>query len=206
MRCVIIALTCTATTTCAAPKTGDVGVEAGFVASANGSAFLYTTDGRLAPTTPIQLQYPATRDAVACCLRLLGSALDPPSVSAEPVSDALFGNPVFRYRLKQLPPPLQGDPFVGAAAIGARPVSTNTASGRTIMRVEAASPTRVAIVETCLGSEGSNLFLIADGKLKTQIYYSFGYAVKATCDPKLFDLPVDRQAIAPTPLSDRARS
>jgi len=192
MHCFIIALSCTATTACAARQTGDVGAEAGFVASANGTAFLYSTDGHLAPTTPIQLQYPAARDAVACCLRLQGDALDPPSVSAAPVSDALFGNPVFRYRLKQLPLVLRGGPFIGAAAIGARPVSTNTASGRTIMRVETASPTRVATVETCLGSEGSNLFLIADGKLKTRIYYSFGYDVTATCDPKLFDLPANQ--------------
>lgn len=185
----LIALSCV-TAACATAQSRDTGIETGFVATTDGSAFLYTTDGQLAPTSTLQLQYPAARGALACCIRLQGSALEAPSGSSEPVSDALFGRPLFRYRLKQLPAALKGDPFIGAAVIDARTVSADATSAGMIMHVTGAASTAPATVQICLGSEGSNLFLITNGKLRTQIYYSFGYAVTATCDPKLFELPV----------------
>lgn len=186
----LIVLACTAAVACAAePAKGVAGVEAGFVATADGTAWLYTTDGHLAATATIQLQYPAAGGAVQCCLRLQGDALEAPGASAEPVTDALFGNPVFRYRLKQMPAALKGGPFIGAAVIGAATVSTDPASAGTILHIGTASAGNAPRVRTCMGSEGSNLFLITDGKLKSQLYYAFGYDVSATCDPGLFDLP-----------------
>lgn len=191
LRRALIALACATAVACAAePAKDPAGVETGFVAAADGTAWLYTTDGHLSAATSIQLQYPATGGAVQCCLRLQGDALEGPSQSAEPVTDALFGNPVFRYRLKQTPAALKGDPFIGAAVIGAPAVSADPASSGTILYVETASAGNALRVRTCLGSEGSNLFLIAGGKLKAQLYYAFGYDVTATCDPKLFELPM----------------
>ncbi|EIL96573.1 hypothetical protein RHOFW104T7_11215 [Rhodanobacter thiooxydans] len=185
----LIVLACTAAVVCAAePAKSVAGVEAGFVAAADGTAWLYTTDGRLAATATIQLQYPAAGGAVQCCLRLQGDALEAPDTSTEPVTDALFGNPVFRYRLKQLPAALKGDPFIGTAVIGTRTVHADPASAGTMLRIGTASG-NAPRVQTCLGSEGSNLFLIADGKLQSQLYYAFGYDVSATCNPGLFDLP-----------------
>lgn len=189
MHRIFIVLACATAAACATGQAKDVGTETGFVAAANGTAFLYTTDSHLVATTPIQLQYPASKGTVQCCLRLQGSALEAPSGSTEPVTDALFGNPVFRYRLKQMPAALKGDPFVGAAVIGTPTASTDSASTGTILHIGATSAGNTRQVQICLGSEGSNLFLIADGKLRTQLYYAFGYDVTATCDPKLFDLP-----------------
>jgi hypothetical protein len=189
MHRIFIVLTCAAAAACATGQAKDVGTETGFVATANGTAYLYTTDGHLAATIPIQLQYPIAKGAVQCCLRLQGNALEAPSGSTEPVTDALFGNPVFRYKLKQMPSALKGDPFVGAAVIGTPTVSTDSASAGTILHIGAASAGSARQVQICLGSEGSNLFLITDGKLTSQLYYAFGYDVTATCDQKLFDLP-----------------
>lgn len=189
MQRIILALACLAAVACARGRTNEAQVEAGFVASANGAAYLYTTDGHLSAATPIRLQYPAAKGAAQCCLRLQGDALEAPSASAEPVSDALFGHPVFRYRIKQPPATLKGDPFIGAAVIGAPTVDADPASASTTLRI-ATEPTHPALqAKVCLGSEGSNLFLIADGKLQSQLYYAFGYDVSATCDPQLFDLP-----------------
>jgi len=189
MHRILIGLACTTATACATGQAKDAGAEIGFVATADGAAYLYTTDGHLAAATPIQLQYPAGKGAVQCCLRLQGSALESPGGSTGPVTDALFGSPVFRYRLKRMPAALRGDPFIGVAVIGAPTVSNDPASAGTILHIATASAGNTSRVQTCLGSEGSNLFLIADGKLKAQLYYAFGYDVTATCDPKLFDLP-----------------
>jgi len=189
MHRILIVLACAVAAACATGQAKDVGTAAGFVATADGTAYLYTTDGHLAAATLIQLQYPAASGAVQCCLRLHGSALEAPSGSTGPVTDALFGNPVFRYRLKQMPAALKGDPFIGAAVIGAPTVSAGSASAGTVLYIGTASAGDAPRVQTCLGSEGSNLFLITDGKLKAQLYYAFGYDVTATCDPKLFDLP-----------------
>lgn len=189
IRRILLALACVTAAACATGQTRDAGIGTGFVATTGGIAFLYTTDGQLMPTSTLQLQYPVAKGVVACCIRLQGSALEAPSGSTGPVSDALFGRPLFRYRIKQLPAALKGDPFVGAAVIGARKVTTVAASAGSIMHVTGAASTSTATVQICLGSEGSNLFLIADGKLRTQIYYSFGYDVTATCDPGLFELP-----------------
>jgi hypothetical protein len=187
MHRIFIVLVCVNAAACATSQAKEA--EAGFVAAANGTAYLYTTDGHLSAATPIQLQYPAGKGATQCCLRLQGSALDAPSGSTEPVTDALFGQPVFRYRLKQTPAALKGDPFVGAAVIGTAAVSAEAASAGTVLQVATASAGHSQQVQTCLGSEGSNLFLIDAGKLQSQLYYAFGYDVAATCDPKLFDLP-----------------
>jgi hypothetical protein len=184
-----LALACLAVAACATAQTGNAAIEPGFVASNHGNAFLYTTDAHLLPTSTIQFQYPAGKDAVACCLRLQGSALDAPSASTEPVSDALLGQPVFRYRLKQVPAELKDDPFVAAAVIGAASLKSEATAAGMTMQLRRASAASAATVQVCLGSEGSNLFLLADGKVKAQIYYSFGYDVTPTCDPKLFDLP-----------------
>jgi hypothetical protein len=189
MHRIFIGLACAATAACATGQAKDAGIEIGFVATADGTAYLYTTDGHLAAATPIRLQYPAGKGAVQCCLRLQGSALESPGGSTVPVTDALFGNPVFRYRLKRMPAALRGDPFIGAAVIGAPTVSTGSASAGTILHIGTASAGNAPRAQTCLGSEGSNLFLITDGKLKAQLYYAFGYDVTATCDPKLFNLP-----------------
>ncbi|MDW2982939.1 MAG: hypothetical protein WBG81_00090 [Rhodanobacter sp.] len=189
MHRILIVLACVVAAACATGQAKDVGTEAGFVATADGTAYLYTTDGHLAAATLIQLQYPAAGGAVQCCLRLQGSALEAPSGSPGPVTDALFGNPVFRYRLKQMPAALKGDPFVGAAVIGTPTVSTGSASAGTVLYIGTAPAGDAPRVQTCLGSEGSNLFLIAGGKLKAQLYYAFGYDVTATCNPGLFDLP-----------------
>jgi hypothetical protein len=186
---IFIVLACATAAACATGQTKDAGIETGFVATVDGDAYLYTTDGHLSATVPIQLQYPGAKGAMQCCLRLQGSALEAPSGSTGPVTDALFGNPVFRYRLKQIPAALKGDPFIGAVVIGMPTVSTDSASAGTILRIEAASAGDARRVQICLGSEGSNLFLIVDGKLRTQLYYAFGYDVTATCDPKLFELP-----------------
>lgn len=189
----LIVLACTAAAVCAAEPAKDVArVETGFVAATDGIAWLYTTDGHLAATATVQLQYPTAGGAVQCCLHPQGDALEAPGASTEPVTDALFGNPVFRYRLKRAPAALKGDPFIGAAVIGAATVSADPASAGTILHIGTASAGNTPRVQTCLGSEGSNLFLIADGKLKSQLYYAFGYDVAATCDPKLFDLPAAR--------------
>jgi hypothetical protein len=123
---------------------------------------------------------------------LRGDALEAPSRSISPVTDALFGNPVFRYRLKQFPDELRDAPFIGAAVIGASTVSADPVSGGTILRIGTASAGVTSRVKTCLGSEGSQLFLIADGRLASQLYYAFGYDVTATCDPAAFDLPIAR--------------
>jgi hypothetical protein len=189
MHRIFIGLACTTATACVTGQAKDAGAEIGFVATADGAAYLYATDSHLAAATPIQLQYPAIKGAVQCCLRLQGSALESPGESTGPVTDALFGHPVFRYRLKQMPAVLKGDPFIGAAVIGAPTVSNDPASAGTILHIGTASAGNVPRVQTCLGSEGRNLFLIAGGKLKAQLYYAFGYDVTATCDPKLFDLP-----------------
>jgi hypothetical protein len=190
---IMLAFSCVAATTCVAGPTRQARIETGFVATRDGSAFFYSTDDQLTPASTIQLQYPAAKGAVACCLRLQGDALGAPSGSIQPVSDALFGRPLFRYPLKQFPAALKGDPFIGAAVIGARSVSVDADSAGTIMQVKgAATSAKASTVEICLGSEGSNLFLIENGKLKSQIYYSFGYDVTATCDPKLFELPTAR--------------
>jgi len=189
MHRILIVLFCATAAACATGQAKDVGIEAGFVATADGTAYLYTTDGHLSATVPIQLQYPGAGGAMQCCLRLQGGALEVPSGSSGPVTDALYGNPVFRYRLKQMPAALKGDPFIGAAVIGAPTVGIGPASAGTILYIGTASASGAPRVQTCLGSEGSNLFLIADGKLKAQLYYAFGYDVSATCDPKLFDLP-----------------
>jgi len=189
MQRIFLTLACLAAVACAAGQAQEARVETGFVASANGTAYLYTTDGHLAATTPIRLQYPAAGGAARCCLRLQGDALEAPSGSSEPVTDALFGHAVFRYRMKQLPAALKGDPFIGAAVTGAAAVDADPTSAGTALRV-AAEPGRPALqLKICLGSEGSNLFLIAGDKVRSQLYYAFGYDVSATCDPQLFDLP-----------------
>lgn len=185
----LLGIFCLAAVGGATAQTTDGGIETGFVATTHGSAFLYTTDAHLLPTSTIQLQYPTAKGAVACCIRLNGSALDAPSGSTEPVSDALLGRPLFRYRLKAVPPSLKGDPFVGAAVIGSRSIKAEATSTGLIIHVDGISAASTTTVQVCLGSEGSNLFLMADGKLKSQLYYSFGYEVTATCDPKLFELP-----------------
>ncbi len=190
MHRIFIVLVCANAAACATGQAKEA--EAGFVAAANGTAYLYTTDGHLSAATPIQLQYPVGKGAAQCCLRLQGSALDAPGGSTEPVTDALFGQPVFRYRLKQTPAALKGEPFVGAAVIGSAAVSAETASAETILQIATTSAGHPRQLQTCLGSEGSNLFLIGDGKLRSQLYYAFGYDVTATCDPKLFDLPTAR--------------
>jgi hypothetical protein len=187
MQRLFIVLVCAAAAACATGQAKEA--EAGFVAAANGTAYLYTTDGHLSAATPIQLQYPAGKSAAQCCLRLQGSALEAPSGSTGPVTDALFGQPVFRYRLKQTPAALKGDPFVGAAVIGPAAASTKGASAGTVLQLATTSAVHSQQMQTCLGSEGSNLFLIEGGKLQSQLYYAFGYDVTATCDPKLFDLP-----------------
>lgn len=189
MHRILIVLACATAAACATGQTEDVRVTTGFVASAGGTAYLYTTDGQLSATTPIQLQYPGGKGAARCCLHLQGSALEAPSGSSGPVTDALLGNPVFRYRLKQMPAALKGDPFIGAAVIGTPAASADAASAGTILHIGTASTGNTRRVQICLGSEGSNLFLITGGKLASQLYYAFGYDVTATCDPKLFDLP-----------------
>ncbi|TPG04256.1 hypothetical protein EAH75_19235 [Rhodanobacter glycinis] len=189
MHRILIVLACATAAACATGQTKDAGIETGFVATVDGAAYLYTTDSHLSATIPIQLQYPGAKGSVQCCLRLQGDALEAPNGSTGPVSDALFGNPVFRYRLKQMPAALKGDPFIGAVVIGAPTATADATSAGTILRIGTAPSGNTSRVETCLGSEGSNLFLIADGKLRTQLYYAFGYDVTATCDPKLFDLP-----------------
>jgi hypothetical protein len=189
MHRILIVLACATAAACATGQAKDVETETGFVATADGTAYLYTTDGHLSAATPIQLQYPAAGGAVQCCLRLQGSALEAPSPSTGPVTDALFGHPVFRYRLKQMPAALKGDPFIGAVVIGAPTVSNDPASAGTTLHIGTVSAGNAPRVQTCLGSEGRNLFLITGGKLKAQLYYASGYDVTATCDPKLFDLP-----------------
>ena len=192
MHRLLIMLACATATACATGQTKGDRIETGFVATADGTAYLYTTDGQLSAATPIHLQYPAGKGAVQCCLRLQGDALEAASGSAGPVTDALFGNPVFRYRLKQMPAALKGDLFIGAAVIGAPTVRADTASAGTTLHIGAAATGNASRVQICLGSEGSNVFLITDGKLTSQLYYAFGYDVTATCDPKLFDLPTAR--------------
>jgi len=78
MKCVhrvLVVLVCVTAAACAAGTTRAAGIETGFVATADGAAYLYTTDGLLSATVPIQLQYPGARGAARCCLRLRGSAL-----------------------------------------------------------------------------------------------------------------------------------
>jgi hypothetical protein len=191
-RCIIVVLACIAAVTCVIGQAKEAHVESGFVASGEGVAYLYTTDGHLNAMVPIRLQYPTLEGAAQCCLRLRGDALEAPSRSISPVTDALFGNPVFRYRLKQFPDELRDAPFIGAAVIGASTVSADPVSGGTILRIGTASAGGTSRVKTCLGSEGSQLFLIADGRLASQLYYAFGYDVTATCDPAAFDLPIAR--------------
>jgi hypothetical protein len=179
-----------ATAACASGQARAVEVGTAFVVATHDMAYLYTKDSHLSATTSIQLQYPSETGAVNCCLRLQGSALDVPSKSAAPVSDALYGNPIFRYRLKHLPAALKSNHlFIGAAVIGAQTVNPDAASAGTSLHVQVMASDSSSTVKICLGSEGSNLFLIVGGKLKSQLYYGFDYGVTATCDPKLFELP-----------------
>ncbi|MEO6798668.1 MAG: hypothetical protein ABI178_01830, partial [Rhodanobacter sp.] len=161
---------CFVATACVAAQSENAAVETGFVSTINGNAFLYTTAGHLLPTSTIQTQYPDANGATVCCIRLLDSALEAPSESTGPVIDALFGRAVFRYRLKSLPTSLEGSPFIGAAVIDAGSVKAEATSTGMIMRVDGALAAPTLTVQVCLGSEGSNVFLIDDGKLKAQIY------------------------------------
>ncbi len=91
-----------------------------------------------------------------------------------------------------MPAALKGNPFIGAAVIGTPAATADGASVGTLLRIGTTPSGNASHVEVCLGSEGSNLFVIADGKLTSQLYYAFGYDVTATCDPRLFDLPAAR--------------
>jgi hypothetical protein len=90
----------------------------GFVTATPDHAFVYTTRDHLAPTTLIQFQYSTKQGEFVCCARLTGKDLDAPRVAPDPVSDALLGQPVFRYPIKKIPESLRRAPFIGAAAIG----------------------------------------------------------------------------------------
>jgi hypothetical protein len=162
-------------------------VEVGFVANDDGAVYVYTTDSHVPANATIHLQYPSDSGAARCCITLKGSALGKPVRSTAPVSDALFGKPVFRYALKQAPAAFRAAPFLGTAVIGATTVvADHRAGGNRLLLGHARANHRAA---SCLGSEGDNLCLIRAGKLDAQLYYGFDYSVEANCEPGLFELP-----------------
>lgn len=72
--------------------------------------------------------------------------------------------------------------MIGATTV----VTDHRAGGNHLLLGHAHTDDRV---ESCLGSEGDNAFLIRDGKLDAQLHYRFDYSVEANCDSGLFALP-----------------
>jgi hypothetical protein len=181
----IIAI-CLALCGCFTVKADQPSLQLGFVASIRGNAYLYTTASRIPPMSQIQLQYPEPGSAAACCISLKGSSLDKPDVTVDPASDVIKGNTIYRYALKIVPDVFAKTPFVGSAIIGDQRVIPDAQSGgeKLALLDERSGVARSA--DICLGAEGANLFLIEKGQIRSQLYYSFGYDVKQTCDPKLF--------------------
>jgi hypothetical protein len=184
----IIAM-CLALCGCFTVKADQPSLQLGFVASIRGNAYLYTTASQVMPMSQIQLQYPGPGNSASCCISLKGGSLDRPDTTAGPASDVITGNTIYRYALKIVPDVFAKTPFVGAAILGDQRVTYDAQSGseKLVLFDEHSGVARSA--DICLGTEGANLFLIEKGQIKIQLYYSFGYDVKETCDTKLFQSP-----------------
>lgn len=172
---------------CFAARTEKSSLQVGFVASTQGKVYLYTTASEIAPMSKIQLQYPGSNEVAVCCVSLRGRSLRKPDTTANPASDPLLGNAIYRYALEVIPRELAKTPFIGAAILGdQRVTSRSPLSGEKLDVLDEHSGI-ATVVDICLGTEGVNLFLSDKSGVKNQLYYGLAYGVTATCDPKLFE-------------------
>lgn len=191
MRLLVLALTCM--TVCGFVIAHDAGRAApmlGLLAISHGKAFVYTTADHLLPGVHIQLQYPDSKGLLKCCIKLSGRSLGRPVAVADSASDALLGHQLYRYEWKTAPDHSKKTAFFGAAVIGGMhvKVETDLESNGEKLRIGDGHGGFQKTIHICLGMEGANLFLIEQREVKQQLYYAFGYEVRQTCDPKLFEL------------------
>jgi hypothetical protein len=127
---------------------------------------------KLSPDERVRFQYPDEAGITRCCITRSGNAFE--AVEADDaVSDALSGNPVFTYRMSQVPAPIGKAPFMGAAVIG-RSVSVKQITDRSL-RVGATNSTLT--VSMCTSLEGLHVMTKSGAKVVADLYLGFDYAV-----------------------------
>jgi hypothetical protein len=157
---------------CGAATTGIISM------NINGEARLYVPS-KLSPNERVRFQYPDKTGATRCCLTRDANAFELVETETDSAaSDALAGNPVFGYRMKQVAESIGKAPFVGAAVVG-RSLKVEQANTQSL-RVSV--PKQSLTISTCTSQEGLHVVTKSGRKVLSDLYLGFDYEVaNPTC-------------------------
>jgi hypothetical protein len=142
----------------------------------NNGDFLYTTY-KVKKNDTVIVQFPDANGVSVCCRKLEINKHRLKQV-AIPVSDELFGKPVYVYQVKGIKNIGDALPFIGIASIGMS-VRINQITPNFL---EVSQKHQRITLKTCISSEGLHLNGFNGTKKIYELYYSFGYEVESpTC-------------------------
>jgi len=149
----------------------------GFVSfNQNNGNFLYTTY-KVRKNDTVIVQFPDANGVSVCCKKLEINKC-PLKQFAIPVSDELFGKPVYVYQVQEIKNIGDSLPFIGVASIGMS-VRVNQITPNFL---EMSRKHQRITLKTCISSEGLHLTGFDRARKISELYYSFGYEVEnPTC-------------------------